>query len=83
LNAFDPVDTFCDMTKQFDMLKSIKFYSDQAYAALKAGVITSQITGLKAKNDLPQIKYVRDYKPEIEQIIRNIETEFTTLREAA
>jgi V/A-type H+-transporting ATPase subunit A len=82
-NAFDPVDTFCDMTKQFDILKAIKFYSDQAYTALKAGVITSQIVGLKAKNDLPQIKYVKEYKPEIEGIVRAIESEFTKLREAA
>ena len=80
-NAFDPVDTFCDMGKQFDILKAIKFYSDQAYAALKAGVITAQITGLKAKNDLPQIKYVKDYKPEMEQIIKAMDTEFTKLRE--
>jgi V/A-type H+-transporting ATPase subunit A len=82
-NAFDPVDTFCDMTKQFDILKAIRFYSDQAYAALKAGVITSHIVGLKAKNDLPQIKYVKEYKPEIEGIVRAIESEFTKLREAA
>lgn len=82
-NAFDPVDTFCDMTKQFDILKAIKFYSDQAYTALKAGVITSQITGLKAKNDLPQIKYVKEYKPEIEGIVKAMESEFTNLREAA
>ena len=82
-NAFDPVDTFCDMTKQFDILKAIRFYSDQAYAALKAGVITSHIVGLKAKNDLPQIKYVKEYKPEIEGIVRAMESEFTKLREAA
>ncbi|NLW75466.1 MAG: ATP synthase subunit A [Methanomicrobiales archaeon] len=82
-NAFDPVDTYCDMGKQFDILKAIRFYSDQAYAALKAGVITSQITGLKAKNDLPQIKYVKEYKPEIEKIVKAMESEFTKLREAA
>jgi V/A-type H+/Na+-transporting ATPase subunit A len=81
-NAFDPVDTFCDMGKQFDMLKSIKFYSDQAYTSLKAGVVVSQITGLKAKNDLPQVKYIKEYKPEIEKIVKAMETEFTKLREA-
>lgn len=81
-NAFDPVDTFCEMAKQFDILKAIKFYADQAYTALKAGVITSQITGLKTKNDLPQIKYTKEYKPEIERIVKAMETEFTKLREA-
>ncbi|MDD1724623.1 MAG: V-type ATP synthase subunit A, partial [Methanospirillum sp.] len=82
-NAFDPVDTFCEMAKQFDILKAIKFYADQAYISLKAGVMTSQITGLKAKNDLPQIKYVKEYKPEIEGIVKAMESEFTKLREAA
>jgi V/A-type H+-transporting ATPase subunit A len=81
-NAFDPVDTYCDMGKQFDMLKAIKFYSDQSYGALKSGVMTAQITGLKAKTDLPQIKYVKDYKPEMERIMKGMETEFTKLREA-
>jgi V/A-type H+-transporting ATPase subunit A len=82
-NAFDPVDTYCELGKQFDMLKSIKFYSDSSYSALKAGVMVGQITGLKAKSDLPQIKYVKEYKPEIERINKAMETEFTKLREAA
>ncbi|MFH0966741.1 MAG: V-type ATP synthase subunit A, partial [Methanobacteriota archaeon] len=82
-NAYDPVDTYCDMVKQFDIMKAIKYYSDQSNTALKAGVMTAQITGLKAKLDLPQIKYIKDYKPEMEKIMKGMETEFTQLREAA
>ncbi|MBN1166944.1 MAG: ATP synthase subunit A [Methanospirillaceae archaeon] len=81
-NAFDPVDTFCDMDKQFAIMKAIKQYSDQAYAAQKAGVMTPQIIGLKAKNDLPQIKFIKDYKPELDRILASVETEFIKLREA-
>ncbi len=81
-NAFDPVDTFCDMDKQFAIMKAIKQYSDQAYAAQKAGVMTPHIIGLKAKNDLPQIKFIKDYKPELDRILASVETEFTKLREA-
>jgi V/A-type H+-transporting ATPase subunit A len=82
-NAYDAVDTYCDMGKQFDILKAIRFYSDQATTALKAGVITSQIIGLRAKADLPQVKYIKEYKPEIEKVVKAMETEFTKLREAA
>ena len=82
-NAYDAVDTYCDMGKQFDILKAIRFYSDQATAALKAGVVTSQIINLRAKADLPQVKYIKEYKPEIEKVVKAMETEFTTLREAA
>jgi len=63
-------------------MKAIRLYSDQAYAAQKAGVMTAHIVGLKAKNDLPQIKFIKDYKPELDRILASIETEFTKLREA-
>ena len=37
-NAYDAVDTFCDMTKQYDMMKAIKLFAELAYAAQIAGV---------------------------------------------
>jgi len=81
-NAFDPVDTFCDMDKQFAIMKAIKAYSDQAYAAQKAGVMTAHIVGLKAKNEMPQIKFIKDYQSELDRILSSMEAEFTKLREA-
>lgn len=80
-NAFDPVDTFCTMDKQFDILKAIRAYSDLAYAALKAGVPPTMITTIKAKNDLPQIKFTQDYKADLEKILKGMDAEFTKLRE--
>ena len=82
-NAYDPVDTFCDMKKQYDMMKAIKLYSDLSYAAQAAGVTPAQIIGIKAKNDLPQIKFIRDYKPELEKIQKQMDAEFNALRAAA
>jgi len=81
-NAFDPVDTFCSMDKQYDMMKGIRMYADLAYAAQKVGVAPAQIVSIKAKNDLPQIKFTKDYKPDLEKILKNMETEFAKLREA-
>jgi len=82
-NAYDDVDTYCEMTKQFDIMKAIKVYADSAYAAQAAGVGPAQIISVKAKGDLPQIKFVRDYKPMLEQILKELEAEFTTLRAGA
>ena len=82
-NAYDAVDTFCDMKKQYDMMKAIRMFSDLAYAAQVAGVSPIQINATKAKNDLPQIKFVKDYKPELEKIGKAMDAEFNALRSAA
>jgi V/A-type H+-transporting ATPase subunit A len=82
-NAYDAVDTFCDMTKQYDMMKAIKLFAELAYAAQIAGVSPAQINGVKAKNELPQIKFIKDYKPELANIEKQMDAEFNTLRSAA
>ncbi|MGC9436251.1 MAG: ATP synthase subunit A [Methanomicrobiales archaeon] len=81
-NAFDPVDTYCEMEKQYDMMKSIKTYADLSHAAQKAGVTPAQILGVKAKNELPQIKFTRDYKEPLNTILSDMESEFNQLRGA-
>ncbi len=79
-NAYDPVDTFCDMSKQYDMMKTIRSFADHAYAAQVAGVTPQQIIGIQSKNDLPQIKFIKDYRPELERIQKAMDSEFTRLR---
>jgi V/A-type H+-transporting ATPase subunit A len=82
-NAYDKVDTFCDMKKQYDMMKAIRMFSDLSYAAQAAGVSPAQIIGVKAKNDLPQIKFIKDYEPELDRILKDMDREFNALRSAA
>jgi len=82
-NAYDAVDTYCDMKKQYDMLKAIKTFADYAYAAQIAGISPAQIIAVKAKNELPQIKFIKDYKPELAKIEKEMDAEFNTLRSAA
>jgi V/A-type H+-transporting ATPase subunit A len=82
-NAYDPVDTFCSMKKQYDMMKAIRGFSDLAYAAQAAGVSPAQINAVKSKNELPQIKFTKDYKPALAKIEHDMEAEFTALRSAA
>ena len=82
-NAYDAVDTFCDMKKQYDMMKAIKLFSDLAYAAQLAGVSPTQINTIKSKNELNQIKFTKDYKPDLIKIEKEMEAEFNVLRSAA
>lgn len=79
-NAYDAVDTFCSMKKQFDMLKSIKTFSDLSYAAQAVGVSPQQVIAVKSKNELPQVKFVADYEPLLEKILKDMDAEFNALR---
>ncbi|MDH7592953.1 MAG: ATP synthase subunit A [Methanomicrobiales archaeon] len=79
-NAYDKVDTYCDMTKQYDMVKAIRKFSDLAYAAQAAGVLPQQVMAVKAKSELPQIKFIKDYRPELARIMDSMEKEFNALR---
>lgn len=81
-NAFDAVDAYCSMEKQFDMLKAIRKYADLAYSAQKAGSPIAAIIAVKSKNELARIKYVADYKPELEKILSDMDAEFVKIREA-
>jgi V/A-type H+-transporting ATPase subunit A len=79
-NAFDPVDTYCSLEKQFDIMKAIRLYADLAATAHTAGVMPAQILAIKAKNDLPQIKFTKDYKPELEKVVAQMKNEFAGLK---
>ncbi|EHQ35162.1 ATP synthase subunit A [Methanoplanus limicola] len=81
-NAFDPVDTFCSMDKQFDIMKAIKKYAELAYSTQKAGFPIASIIAVKSKNELAQIKFIEDYKTELAKIFKDMEAEFAKIKEA-
>jgi V/A-type H+-transporting ATPase subunit A len=81
-NAYDAVDTFCPMSKQYDMMKAIKAYADLARAAQAAGATPLQVISIKTKNELPQIKFIKDYEPVLAKILKDMEAEFNALRAA-
>ncbi len=81
-NAYDAVDTFCPMSKQYDMMKAIKTYADLARAAQAAGATPQQVISIKTKNELPQIKFIRDYEPVLAKILKDMEAEFNAMRAA-
>jgi V/A-type H+-transporting ATPase subunit A len=70
------------MSKQYDMLKAIRFYADLARSAQTSGVTPQQIVGVKSKNELVQIKFIADYEPVLAKIEKDMEAEFDALRAA-
>ena len=79
-NGFAPVDDSCSLDKQLDMFKMIKTYADLAYAAQAAGIPPVQILAVKAKNEMPQIKFTKEYKPVLDKIYSEMDAEFKALR---
>ena len=81
-NAYDAVDTYCPMSKQYDMMKAIKFYADLARTAQAGGATPQQVVGVKSKNELVQIKFIKDYEPVLAKIRKDMEAEFDAIRAA-
>ncbi len=79
-NAYDAVDTFCPMSKQYDMMNAIKHYADLARTAQTGGATPQQVIGITSKNELPQIKFIKDYEPALEKIMKDMEAEFDAMR---
>ena len=74
-NAFDEVDTYTSLRKQYHMLRLILSYGQRGRAALEAGATLSQVIGLPVRDRIGRAKYI----PE-DQIARfdEIETELSS-----
>ncbi|WFN36421.1 V-type ATP synthase subunit A [Methanomicrobium antiquum] len=81
-NAYDAVDAYCSMEKQFDLLKAIRRYADLAYNAQKSGFSIAAIIAVKSKNELARLKYIAEYKGELENILKEMDAEFAKIKEA-
>jgi V/A-type H+-transporting ATPase subunit A len=70
------------MSKQYDMMKAIKYYADLARTAQAGGATPAQVIGIKSRNELPQIKFIKDYEPELQKILKAMDAEFEAMRTA-
>ena len=57
-NAFDEVDTYTSLDKQFHMLRLILEFGNKGRAALDAGANLSQIIGLPVRERIGRAKYI-------------------------
>lgn len=79
-NAFDEVDTYCSMAKQYAMLGIILSFYEEALQALDKGVYLSEIEKMEVNNKISRMRYVEEDKlPEIQAIQEELQTEFHRL----
>jgi len=78
-NAFHDVDTFCDLTKTQQIMKTILYYRDLGMEALEKGVRIQKIVSVESKNDIVNSKFDKDYKKILSDAEKAMKKEFATL----
>jgi V/A-type H+-transporting ATPase subunit A len=57
-NAYHEVDTYCPPKKQYQMLKTIMAYHENAEAALDRGAASADIISIPVKDEIGRMKYL-------------------------
>ena len=57
-NAFHEIDTYCPPRKQYEMLKTIILFQENAVAALERGAASTEIIAVPVKADIGRMKYI-------------------------
>ena len=78
-NAYDPVDTYCPMSRQYKMLKLIKKFSDLAQKALIAGATVDKIVAIPARERFIRSKYEETIDSELDAIDTDFDAQFKEL----
>lgn len=84
-SAFDDIDTYSSLEKQYAMLKMILTWYEKGVAALEAGVPFAKIITMDIREKIARMKYVpEDQKKErFPQITADMEAEFLSLMEGS
>ncbi len=81
-NAFDDVDTYTSLDKQFAMMRMILMYYEKGKAALDAGANLSAVIGLPVRERIGRAKYIpEDRLSEFENIESDLLSETAALME--
>lgn len=70
-NAYHEVDTYCSPAKQYQMLKTIVMFQDQATAALERGAPSADIIKIPVKEDIGRMKFIAE--DEFETAVKEIQ----------
>ncbi|MCD6232615.1 V-type ATP synthase subunit A [Candidatus Aerophobetes bacterium] len=81
--AFDEIDTYSPIEKQYLMLKSIMEYYKKCLEALREGVPLNTLVSLPVREEIAKAKYIPSHeaKKRIEGIIRKIREEINKSKE--
>lgn len=79
-NAFHEVDTYASLNKQYQMLKLVLKYGEEAEKALKAGVYLKEVLDMGIRDKIARAKYVHeDEIGKLAEISAELETDMEKL----
>jgi V/A-type H+-transporting ATPase subunit A len=71
-SAFDEVDTYTSIEKQYNMLKYILEFGRMEADAIKKGVSAAKISSLESRGMIPKMKWTKE--EELEQLINDLKS---------
>ncbi|RLG14821.1 MAG: ATP synthase subunit A [Candidatus Nanohalarchaeota archaeon] len=80
-NAFHKTDAYCSLDKTKEILNTILWVGQKAYAALDKGVRARDIVAIESRNTISEAKFNEDYKKVLDKAKKNIEAELKKLVE--
>jgi V/A-type H+-transporting ATPase subunit A len=80
-SAFDPIDTYCDAARQYQMLKTILLAYDEMMAAIKAGVTASKVIELPVLEDIARMKEIphEEFESKVKEIGSQLKVQINEL----
>jgi len=79
-NAFHEVDTYCELTKTYNLMQIIMHFNNMANEALEKGVRIKNIIDSKAKDKIANAKFEKDYKTLLQNVRKEMDTEFQQMK---
>ncbi|NOZ80326.1 MAG: V-type ATP synthase subunit A [DPANN group archaeon] len=79
-NAFHEVDSFCELSKTYDLMKLILKFNVLGQRALTEGKRAKDILATTAKDDIGLAKFDKDYASLLKRLDKKMDQEFNSLR---
>jgi V/A-type H+-transporting ATPase subunit A len=82
-NAFDDIDTYCSINKQYEMLMIIKTLNEMQEKAIEAGLKVTQTSTLPVRMKIARMKEIKeeDFEKFYKDVIKEINDEYNNIME--
>jgi V/A-type H+-transporting ATPase subunit A len=75
-NAYHEIDTFCPLDKTYQLMDIILYFAKLANKALEEGASIEQILAVQSKERIADLKFVKDFKTELNKIRIEMDRDF-------
>ena len=78
-NAYHPVDTYCPMSRQYQVMRTIKRFADLSKRAVENDVMVDAIANMPLRTRLGKSKFEETVDNELETILKEMDKAFESL----